>query len=73
MVGRGVPFLLGPGASGPSRGEGGWGPSRSSHGEGGSNGACGGPVQRALPWVATLGGDPWDHDSVGIPSLSMSA
>ena len=53
--------------SGPSRGEGGWGPDRSSRGEGGSFGvAARGPD-------AAGGGVPWDHDNVGIPSLSMSA
>ena len=51
---------------GPSRGEGGWGPNRSSRGEGGSFGGCAGPASAG-------GGVPWDHDSVGIPSLSMSA
>jgi hypothetical protein len=38
---------------------------RSSRGEGGSNGMRAGP--------ASAGGVPWDHDNVGIPSLSMSA
>src|SRR5205085_2900608 len=50
----------------PSRGGGGWGPDRSSRREGGSFGGCAGPASAGR-------GVPWDHDSVGIPSLSMSA
>ena len=55
--------------SGPSRGEGGWGPVRSSRGEGGSFGF--GRGTRGRLWDTAR--RPGSHDSVGIPSLSMSA